>query len=157
MAVKPIPEGFHSITAHVTVKDASAAIEFYQKAFGAQELWRSPGPDGKKIMHAEVKIGDSILMLNDEFPEMGGECSVRAGVSDSVSLHLYVENADAVFEQATKAGASVVMPLADMFWGDRYGMLKDPFGLRWSIATHIKDCTPEEVEKAAAQAFSQQQ
>jgi uncharacterized glyoxalase superfamily protein PhnB len=144
MAVKAIPEGYHSLTPSLTVSDAKKAIEFYQKAFGAKELNRAPGPDGR-LMHAEIKIGDSILMLNDSFPEMGGNPAPAADASLPSSLHLYVENADAVFERAVKAGATVTMPLMDMFWGDRYGRIRDPFGHSWAIATHKEDLTPEQM------------
>ncbi|MEW6737974.1 MAG: VOC family protein [Acidobacteriota bacterium] len=150
--VKPIPEGYYTITPHITVRDAAKAIEFYRNAFGAQDLGSHKSPDGK-IMHAEIKIGNSIVMLNDEFPEMGGLSPLSVG-GTSTSLHIYVEDADAAFERATKAGATVVMPLADMFWGDRYGVITDPFGHRWSLATHKQDLTSEEIEKASAQAFS---
>jgi PhnB protein len=152
--VKPIPEGFRTLTPHIVVSNASEAIEFYKKAFGAVEIWRSPGPDGKSIMHAEVKIGDSILMLNDEFPEMGSKSPKTVG-GTSVTLSLYVEDVDKVFKQAVDAGASVIMPVDDMFWGDRYGMLTDPFGHQWAVATHVKDLSPEEIKKGAEAAFSQ--
>ncbi len=149
--VQPIPEGFHTVTPHLVVSDAAAAIEFYQKAFGAEEVNRMPGPEGK-IMHAAIRIGDSPLMLNDEFPNMGTVGPKAIGGS-AVTIHLYVKDADAVWDSATNAGAKVVVPMADMFWGDRYGVIEDPFGHRWSIATHTRDLTPEQVMEGAQKAF----
>jgi PhnB protein len=149
---KPIPDGFTTLTPHIIVRDAEKAIDFYKQAFGAEERGRHEGPDGK-IMHAEVKIGNSILMLNDEFPEMGGVSPLTVGKT-STTLHMYVDDADAVFDRAVKAGANVIMPVSDMFWGDRYGMVSDPFGHQWSIATHKQDLTAAEVEKAAQEFFS---
>ena len=151
--VKRVPEGFHTVTPHLTVRRASEAIEFYKKAFGARELGRSPGPDGKSIMHAMIQIGDSRVFLNDEFPGMG-PAAPEGSKGTPVTIHLYVEDADRLFQQAVKAGAQVGMPLADQFWGDRYGIVIDPFGHRWSIGSHIKDMTPEEMQKAAAAAFA---
>lgn len=151
MATKPVPDGFHTVTAHLVVSDAKKSIDFYKKAFNAQEISRMPGPDGK-IMHAMVRIGDSMVMLNDEYPDMGAKSPKTIGAT-GVTMNLYVDNADTVFSQATKAGASVVMPLADQFWGDRYGVVKDPDGHQWAVATHKKDMTPEEMQKAAASAF----
>jgi uncharacterized glyoxalase superfamily protein PhnB len=148
---KAIPEGFHSLTPHITVSNAKQAIEFYQKAFGARLVRSSPGPDGR-LMHAELQIGDSRLMLNDDFPEMRGGSPLEHGTRNVV-LNLYVENADATFNQALAAGATTTFPLADQFWGDRYGQVQDPFGFTWAIATHVKDVTPEEVSKAAAAMF----
>jgi len=145
---KPIPGGFHTLTPHLVVKGASQAIDFYKKAFGAQEISRSPGPDGKTIMHADLKIGDSHLFLVDEFPQMGCRGPESIGATP-VTLHMYVEDVDAAFGKAVAAGAQVRMPLADMFWGDRYGMLTDPFGHCWSLATHKEDLTPEEIRKRA--------
>jgi uncharacterized glyoxalase superfamily protein PhnB len=145
-AVKPIPEGMHTVTPHLICNGAADAIEFYKKAFGAVELGRMPMPDGK-LGHAMIRIGDSAIMLADEFPDWGsvGPNTLKG---TPVTVHLYVENADAQFEQAVAAGATVKMPLADMFWGDRYGMLEDPFGHRWSIATHQRDVAPEEMAAA---------
>jgi PhnB protein len=137
---QPIPAGFHTLTPHIVVKDASKAIEFYKKAFGAQEIRRVPGPDGNSLIHAEVQIGDSRLMLVDEFP--------------AVTIHMYVKDVDAVFNKAVAAGAEVKMPLDDMFWGDRYGALTDPFGHSWSLATHKEDPTPEEIPKRSREAFA---
>jgi PhnB protein len=151
--VQRVPQGFHTVTPHLVVRGAAEAIEFYKKAFGARELSRSPGPDGKSLMHAEIQIGDSRIFLNDEFPEMGA-VSPLGLKGTAVTLHLYVEDADKLFQQAVQHGAKVGMPLCDQFWGDRYGMVIDPFGHRWSIASHIKDMTPEEIKKAAAAAFA---
>jgi len=147
-ATKPIPDGMHSLTPHLICKGAAAAIEFYKAAFGAVELTRMPGPGGK-LMHASVRIGDSTLMLVDESPEweMFGPTSLKGS---PVTIHLYVKDADATVAQAVAAGARVTMPVADMFWGDRYGTLEDPFGHRWSVATHTRDLTPEELQQAAA-------
>jgi PhnB protein len=150
--VKPIPEGFHTLTPHLVVKGADQAIEFYKKAFGAKEVGRMPGPDGKTIMHADLIIGDSHLMLVDEFPDMG--CLGPQSVGGSpVSIHIYVEDVDTFFKQALAAGAQEKMPLTDMFWGDRYGMVADPFGHTWSIATHKEDLTVEEITKRSKSAF----
>jgi uncharacterized glyoxalase superfamily protein PhnB len=150
MAVKRVPDGFHRVTPHLTVRNASALIEFYKKAFGAVEMNRAPGPDGK-IMHAAIQIGDSIVFLNDEFPEMGAQ-SPLASKSTPVTLHLYVEDADQQFQQALAAGAEVVMPIGDQFWGDRYGIVKDPSGHQWSIGSHMEDLTPAQIQERMAQA-----
>src|SRR5262245_24592758 len=150
--VKPVPEGFHTLTPHLVVKDCAAALAFYAKALGASELRRHPGPGGK-IIHAEMKIGDSVFFLNDEFPEMGARGPLSIG-GTPVTLHLFVENCDALFNRAVAAGATVIMPLADQFWGDRYGIVKDPFGHHWSIATHVKDMTPQELQAAGAAAMA---
>src|SRR5262245_57222770 len=150
----PIPSGRHTITPHLIIKGASEAIEFYKKAFGAEELFRMPfpGPDGQvKLGHAEVKIGDSLLYLADEFPEQGG---LGPQGNSPVTIHLYVTDADAAFKRAVDAGAKVTMPLADMFWGDRYGKIVDPFGHHWSIAEHLEDLTPEQMEQRMAAAFA---
>ena len=149
--VKRIPEGCHTVSPHLTVRGGAAAIEFYKKAFGARELRRHPTPDGR-IGHAEVQIGDSRVYLNDEFPEMGA-CAPPSLNGTPVTLHLWVEDVDAVFNQAVQAGAQVVMPLADQFWGDRYGIVQDPFGHRWSLASHIRDLTPEQIAAAGAAAM----
>jgi PhnB protein len=151
--INPIPEGHHTLTPHLVVKGASEAIEFYKRAFGAEELARMPGPDGKSIMHAALKIGDSRLFLVDEFPEMGCVGPQALGGSP-VTIHIFVEDVDAIFNQAVSAGAEVRMPLMDAFWGDRYGQLIDPFGHKWSLATHKEDLTPEEISKRAEAAFS---
>jgi PhnB protein len=151
---KAVPDGFHTLTPHLVVKGASKAIEFYKKAFGAEEIKRVPGPDGKSLVHAELKIGDSRLLLVDEFPEMDCRGPQSVGASP-VSIHMFVDDADAAFDRALSAGAEVRMPLADQFWGDRYGVLTDPFGHVWSIATHKEDLTAEQISKRAQAAFSE--
>jgi len=145
-AVKPIPEGMHSLTPHLICAGAAEAIEFYKKAFNAVELVRLPGPQGK-LMHASLRIGDSTLMLVDEMPDCGalGPKSLKGS---PITVHLYVPDVDATVAQAVAAGAKVTMPVADMFWGDRYGQLEDPFGHRWSVATHKREVTPEEMQEA---------
>jgi PhnB protein len=150
--IKPIPEGYHTVTPHLVVKGASQAIEFYKKAFGAEELCRIPGPDGKSIMHAALRIGDSRLFLVDEYPDMGCQ-GPEIGRRNPVTMHLYLEDADSAFNAALAAGAKQVMPPTDMFWGDRFGKLVDPFGHEWSLATHKEDLTPEEIGKRAQAAF----
>ena len=151
--VKPIPEGFHSVTPHLTVEGAAAAIDFYKKAFGAVELGRMPAQDGKRVMHAMIRIGDSIVMLNDAFPEFGSKGPKALGGTPA-TVHLYVKDCDKVFAQALAAGATVAMPMADMFWGDRYGSVLDPFGHRWAIATKKKDMTPAEMAVAGKAAMA---
>ena len=148
-AVEPIPEGMHTATPLLICAGAAEAIDFYKKAFGAVELSRLPGSNGK-LMHARIRIGDSFIMLTDEMPEWGafGPKSLKGS---PVTIHLYVEDADALFAQAVKAGAKVTMPLDDMFWGDRYGKVEDPFGHQWSVGTHIRDVTPEEMQEAMKQ------
>jgi uncharacterized glyoxalase superfamily protein PhnB len=148
----PIPKGYHVVTPSLVVRGADKAIEFYKKAFGAKELNRMPGPDGK-LMHAEIRIGDSIVMLSDEFPQMGSSSPETVG-GISASLMIYTKDADALFNQALAAGATVSMPIGDMFWGDRYGRVKDPFGHDWQIATHKEDLTPKEMARRAAAAMS---
>jgi PhnB protein len=148
-AVKPIPDGMHSLTPHLVCANAAAAIDFYTKAFKAVEEGRLPGPGGK-LMHASLRIGDSHLFLVDEMPEWGA-LGPKALKGSPVTIHLYVENVDATVEQAVSAGAKVTMPVADMFWGDRYGQLEDPFGHKWSVATHTREVTPEEMQKAMAE------
>ncbi len=144
--VKPIPDGYHSVTPTLTVRGASNAIEFYKKAFGAQEIMRFPGPDGQTIMHAEIKIGNSRIMLTDEIPQM--KCLSPQSVGGASSgIFLYVENADDVFNKAVSAGAKATMPIMDAFWGDRCGSIEDPFGHRWTISTHKKDMSPQEMTK----------
>ena len=152
--VKPIPPGFHTITPHLTVKDGRRAIEFYRQAFGAEPVVVSYTPDGK-VMHATLKLGDSVFMLNDEFPEWGGILSPLSTGGAGVVIHLYVEDVDALFARAVAAGATVTMPLMDMFWGSRYGQISDPFGHKWSLATHIKDLTQAEVEEAAKNSMAE--
>jgi uncharacterized glyoxalase superfamily protein PhnB len=152
--VKPIPEGQHAVTPHLVVRGAAQAIEFYKKAFGAREKVRMPGPDGKSIMHAEIQIGDCSVYLVDEMPQMGCHSPQALG-GTPISLHLYVEDADAVFNQAVAAGAKPQMPPMDMFWGDRFGKLADPFGHEWTVATHKEDVSPEEMKKRAAAACAE--
>jgi len=149
-----VPEGFHTITPQLRVRGAAAALDFYRAAFGATELMRNLAPDGRSIMHARLRIGDSIVIVNDEFPERGGT-SPAALEGSPVTLHLYVEDADVAFERAVKAGAKVEMPISDMFWGDRYGQLVDPFGHRWSIGHKIEDLTPTQMRERAAKYFQQ--
>jgi len=146
--VKPIPDGLHSLTPLLTCAAASDAIDFYKNAFSAVELTRLPGPTGK-LMHASLRIGDSVLMLTDEFPEWGG-LGPKMLKGSPVTIHLYVEDVDAAVAQAVAAGAKVIVPVADMFWGDRYGRLEDPFGHQWSVATHQRDLTPLEIQQAMA-------
>lgn len=147
----PIPSGFRTVTPHLVIDGCAKAIEFYKKAFGAEEILRMPAPDGKRLVHAEIRIGDSAVMLADEFPEWAPRRSPTALGQTSVTIHLYVPDADAVFKRAVDAGAAVVMPMNDAFWGDRYGQVADPFGHQWSIATHQHDPTPEEMAKAMAE------
>lgn len=149
-AVKPIPEGYHSITPYLIINGAADAIEFYKKAFGATELFRMPQPDGK-IAHAEIKIGDSPIMLSDEHPDMGFRGPQSLGGSP-ISILLYVEDVDTVFNRAIEAGGKVDRAVEDKFYGDRSGSLTDPFGHVWHIATHTEDVSPEEMEKRAAAA-----
>jgi PhnB protein len=150
--VQPIPPGYHSVTPYLVVNDAARAIEFYQRAFGAKEIMRMDGPHGK-IAHAELKIGDSMIMISDEMPGTGCRSPQSLGGSTG-GIFLYFDNVDNVFQQATSAGAKVDMPLADQFWGDRYGKLTDPFGHSWSLATHKEDVTPEEMKKRAKEAMA---
>jgi PhnB protein len=147
--VDPIPKDMYTITPHLVCEGAADAIEFYKKAFGAVETMRLPGPNGR-LMHAAVKIGDSTIMLADDFPEYGG-LGPKALKGSPVTLHMYVTDTDAAYQKAIDAGATAKMPPADMFWGDRYGQVTDPFGHHWSIATHIKDVTPEEMNEAMKQ------
>lgn len=153
MAVKPIPDGYHSVTPYLIVSGAAAAIEFYKRAFGATELVRMPGPGGK-VMHAEVKIGDSPVMLADEVPEMGHRGPQALG-GTPVSIMLYVQDADKTFNQAVAAGAKVVRPLQDQFYGDRSGTITDPYGHVWTIGTHKEDLTPEEIDRRFAEMMKQ--
>jgi PhnB protein len=139
-------KGLHTVTPGLTVKDAKGAIEFYKKAFGAVEGEVCFGPDGKQVMHAELKIGDSVIMLNDEFPEMGCVGPATLG-GTTVSLYLNVDDVDTWFDRAVKAGATVLMPVADQFWGDRFGQVADPYGHKWGISTHVKDLSDEEMKK----------
>lgn len=152
MPVKPIPDGFHTVTPYLVVKGAADAIDFYKKAFGAKELSRNIDDRNGRVMNAQIRIGDSIIMLNDEYPEFG---SFAPGGDDKppASLHLYVDDADRFFENAVAAGGTVTMPLSDVFWGDRYGQLKDPFGHTWSIASRVADLTQEQIKDGAKKAF----
>ena len=152
MAVKPIPEGYHSVTPYLAVDDAAGAIEYYKKAFGAKERVRMDAPDGK-IGHAELEIGDSLVMLSDPFPDASTRPPSKLG-GTSASVFLYVKDVDAVVGKAVKAGATVTMEVADQFWGDRFGSIKDPFGHVWSIATHVEDVAPEEMAERAKQAMA---
>jgi PhnB protein len=151
--VNAIPSGYHTLTPYLVVSDASRAIEFYKQVFGAKETVRMGGPGGK-VGHAELKIGDSMLMLSDEMPGSGNRSPQSLGGSP-VSVFMYVENVDSVFDQAVKAGAKADKPPEDMFWGDRFGHLTDPFGHLWAIATHIEDVAPEEMRKRAQAAMAQ--
>lgn len=142
--VRPIPEGYHSVSPSLTCRDAAAAIDFYKKVFGASEVMRMSGPGGK-IMHAEMKIGDSHVFLNDEVPGMATAPSPSAPIA--VSIFVYTEDVDSVEKRALAAGATSTMPVQDMFWGDRYGKFVDPFGHAWAVATHVEDVAPEEMER----------
>jgi PhnB protein len=152
-SAKPIPEGFHTVTPSLCVRDAAKAIDFYKKALGAQELVRMPSPDGK-IMHAELKIGDSIIFLSDEMPMPGAPKSPQSLGGVTGTLNIYVPNVDQAFQQAIAAGAKESMPVADQFWGDRYGSLIDPFGYVWGIGTHTEDLTPQQMQERAQQFFA---
>lgn len=145
--VRAVPEGMHSLTPHLICRGAAEALDFYARAFGAVELVRLPGPDGR-LMHATLRIGDANLMLVDEMPEWGALGPLALG-GTPVTLHLYVDDVDASFQRAVAAGATPKVPPADMFWGDRYGQVIDPYGHRWSIATHVRDVTPEQMLEAA--------
>lgn len=152
--VKPIPEGMHTVTPHLICAGAAEAIEFYKKAFNAVEISRLAGPEGK-LMHAMIRIGDSALMLVDEFPDWGS-LGPRSLKGSPVTIHLYVEDVDTFVERAVAVGAKITMPVADMFWGDRYGQLEDPFGHRWSVATHVRNLSPEEAQRAAQKALAEE-
>ena len=151
MAVKPIPDGYPQVTPYLFVDGAEAAVDFYSSVFGATERMRMPGPGGK-IGHAELQLGDSLLMVADEFPEMGGRSPRTVGGSP-VIVSVYVEDVDAVFERAVQEGATVVRPVDDQFYGDRAGQFEDPFGHQWSVATHVEDVPPDEMERRVAQAM----
>lgn len=153
MAVDPIPRGFHTVTPYLIVRDAARAIDFYRDAFGATEIMRMPGPGGK-LMHAEIRIGDSVVMLADEFPEMdvlGPES--RGGCTSSILL--YVPEVDSAYARALSAGAKELRPLQNQFWGDRMGTVTDPFGHNWSLASHVEDVTEEEMQRRFAALMSQ--
>lgn len=151
---KAIPEGFHSVTPMFVFKDARKAIEFYKRAFGAQERFAMPGPDGKGVMHAELRIGDSIIMMSEENPQQPCKSAETIGGSP-VSFYLYLENVDEAFRIALEAGAESRMPVQDMFWGDRTGTVQDPFGYSWTLAVHIKDLTPQEIQQGAQAFFAE--
>ena len=151
--VKKIPDGYHTITPALTVKNGNALIDFYKKAFGAIEVMRMPGPDGKSLMHAELEIAGSKIMLSDEMPEQGCKAPVTTGAV-SGTMYVYVPDVDAAFKQATNAGAKVIMPVADMFWGDRAGQVEDPSGHRWMLATHKEDVPPADMGRRAQEFFA---
>ena len=156
----PIPKGHHTVTAHLVLDDCARALDFYAKAFGAREMLRMPGPDGK-IVHAEIKVGDSMIMMNDEMPPMPGQPGVykspKAAGFATGALFLYVRGVDAAFERAIKAGCTVRMPPMDMFWGDRFGQVIDPFGHTWSLATHVEDVPPSQMRKRQQEFFAKMQ
>jgi PhnB protein len=152
MPAKPIPEGLSTLTPYLAVDDAAAAIEYYKRAFGAKERTLMRGPDGS-IGHAELEIGDARFMLSDPFPQSATTSPRQLG-GTSASVFMYVEDVDAVVEKAIDEGATITMEVADQFWGDRFGTITDPFGHVWSIATHIEDLTPEEIEERAKQFFA---
>jgi len=151
--VKPIPEGYHSITPYLFIKGAAAAIEFYKSVFGATERMRMPGPDGR-IMHAELKIGDSVVMLSDENPQMGALSPQTIGGTGS-GVNVYVADVDAATQKAVDLGAQLVRPVKDQFYGDRSGSIIDPFGHLWSVATHVEDVAPEEMQRRMKAAMGQ--
>lgn len=153
--VDPIPKGYHTVTPGLAVRDAAQAIDFYKRAFGAKEKMRMPGPDGRTIMHSEIQIGDSHIMVGEEMPQMGHP-SPQSMNGTPVSLYVYVRDADKVFDQAVKAGATVTMPLNDAFWGDRYGQLKDPFGHSWGVATRKHNLSGKAMKAAAEEFFAKQ-
>jgi PhnB protein len=151
---KPIPEGYSTVTPALTVKNGAEAIEFYKRALGAKELMRIPGPDGQHLMHAEIEVGNSRVMLADESPEMGCRAPASVG-SVSSSLYVYVEDVDKSFRRAVEAGAKALMQPTDMFWGDRFGQIEDPSGHRWGLATHKEDPSPEEMARRQQEFFAQ--
>jgi PhnB protein len=153
MPPQPVPEGYSTVTPYLAVEDAAAAIEYYKKAFGAKERVRMDAPDGK-IGHAEIEIGDSIVMLSDPFPQASTKPPKELG-GTSASVFMYVEDVDSVVQDALDAGATVTMPVEDMFWGDRFGTVQDPFGHQWSIATHVEDVPPAEMEERAKKAMAE--
>ena len=149
---KAIPDGYHTVTPHLIVADAAKAIDFYKKAFGAQEIDRFLAPDGKSVMHAEVQVGNAKLMLGSEFPPMCLSPKSRGGTT--VSLYVYLDNSDAAFDRAVKAGCTVKMPMTDQFWGDRCGQVEDPFGHQWTLATHKQDLTKDQIATNAKAFFA---
>jgi PhnB protein len=150
--VQAVPAGFHTLTPHLTVRNADKALEFYKNALGAEVLGAARMPDGR-IMHAALRVGDSMLMLNEEMPEYGG-LSPQSLNGTGVTIHIYTDNVDEAFNRAVSAGAQVKMPLMDQFWGDRYGLVQDPFGHKWSLATHVKDLSAEEMQRAQDEAMA---
>lgn len=153
MATNPVPPGYQSVVPNLVVGDAARAIEFYKRAFGAEERLRLPSPDGRRIVHAELKIGDCVVMLGDEFPGYGKHSPATLGGA-GVSFFCYVPDVDKAMERAVAAGATVTRSAADMFWGDRFGTLRDPFGHEWAFATHLRDVPREEMEKAMRELMS---
>jgi uncharacterized glyoxalase superfamily protein PhnB len=151
--VKAVPEGFNTVSSSLIVPNCVEALEFYKKAFGAEIIARMPGPDGKSTMHAEMRLGNSTVMLSDENPQWGTKSAKTLG-GTPVTLHLYVDDADSIYKRAVAAGCTVTMPIMDAFWGDRYGKVKDPFGHEWGIGTHKEDLSPEEMDKRAKAAFA---
>lgn len=158
MSVQPIPPGFHSVTPHLCIAGCAEAIEFYKKAFGAEEIRRESMPGSTKLMHASIKIGDSMLMLADDFPEFrpdGKSNDPRALGGTSVTIHIYSADAQGLYDRAVAAGCTVTMPMAEQFWGDLFGSVTDPFGHSWSIAQVVKKPTPEEMEAAMMASFAE--
>ena len=151
--VRAIPEGYHSITPALTCKDAGRAMDFYKSVFGATEIMRMPGPDGK-VMHGELRIGDSVIFVSDEFPGMS--CAPTPGATNPVYIFMYTENVDAIYNRAVAAGAKVDMLLMDQFWGDRYGKVTDPFGHQWGLAQHVEDVAPEDMKRRQKEAMAAQ-
>lgn len=152
--VKAIPRGFHTLTPHLTVRNAEQALEFYKKAFGAVVGQVGPHWPNGKLMHASLKVGDSMLMLNDEMPEYGVLSPLSMGGNSPVTIHVYTEKVDEAFNRAVSAGAQVTMPLMDQFWGARYGVVTDPYGHKWSLASQVRDVSPEEMELGAKEAMA---
>jgi PhnB protein len=153
MPPQPVPEGYHTLTPYLAVEDAAEAIDYYKRAFGAKERLRMDAPGGK-IGHAELEIGDSLVMLSDPFPQSSTKPPNELG-GTSASVFMYVEDVDSVVQDAIDAGATVTMPVEDMFWGDRFGTVQDPFGHQWSIATHIEDVPPDEMAERAKAAMAE--
>ena len=153
-STKPIPQGFHTVTPALVVQNAAKAIEFYKKALGAQERMRFTTPDGK-ISHAELQIGDSVIFLSDEMPNMGSKSPQSLGGASTATLFLYVEDVDKEFKRAVDAGGKVTMPVSDMFWGDRFGSFVDPFGHTWGLSTHTQDLSQKEIEERAKDFYAQ--
>jgi len=151
--VQAVPAGYHTVTPYLTVNDGAGALEFYKRAFGARETERMPGPGGK-LMHAELRIGDSVVMLSDEFPGMSTCKAPKSLGGTTGSIFLYLPDVDPAFRKAVDAGCKVLMPLTNMFWGDRFGKLEDPFGNQWTMATHVEDVTPDEMRRRAADAMA---